>query len=54
MDIKGLGQGLAYCEQLSSVAVSVLMRAVTEASSVSLCPDQSSATSKALVLLEVS
>lgn len=38
MDGRGPGQGPALCEQLSSAAVGVLMRAVKRASSVSSCP----------------
>lgn len=54
MDVKGQGEGLAECEQLSSAAIAVLMRAVRGANSASACPGQSSATSEALVLLQVS
>lgn len=45
----GLGPGT---EQLSSAAIGVIMRAVRRARSVSPCPGQSSATSKAWLLLE--
>lgn len=48
---KGAGPGPGT-EQLSSAAISVIMRAVRRASSVSPCPGQSSATSKAWLLLE--